>query len=72
MLLGSADGALVGLRPVSYQFPGHASTRPGRDWDANWLVIRGEVRHRRVGGSRLPTTPCGPSSASSNEATSAT
>ena len=50
MKLPSRDGAGVELRPVRYQFP---SIRPRvsprkaseeRDWDANWLIVRGDVR----------------------------
>ncbi|MDQ1476726.1 MAG: hypothetical protein QOE62_1955 [Actinomycetota bacterium] len=43
MKLESSDGALVTLRPERYQFGAGASTRD-RDWDANWLVVRGDVR----------------------------
>jgi hypothetical protein len=41
--LVSADGALVDLRLLRYQFPAGAGAGPG-DWDANWLVVGGEVR----------------------------
>jgi hypothetical protein len=41
-LLTSPDGASVELRINGYQFPGYqAITR--RDWDANWLDVRGDV-----------------------------
>ncbi|WP_203709010.1 WapI family immunity protein, partial [Cellulomonas marina] len=40
--LRSGDGATVRLRPTGYQF-GRGSGQPG-DWDANWLMVRGEVR----------------------------
>ena len=39
----SADGASVDLRPLRYEFPGIAGAGPG-DWDANWLVVGGDVR----------------------------
>jgi hypothetical protein len=37
-----SDGAQVELRPVRYQFPPVRDSWTG-DWDANWLVIRGDV-----------------------------
>ncbi len=40
--LTSTDGTVVELRPVRYQFPAAVGAGP-RDWDANWLVIRGDV-----------------------------
>lgn len=40
--LRSEDGARVALRPTDYQF-GHGSAPPD-DWDANWVLVRGEVR----------------------------
>ena len=43
MKLVSADGASVDLRVRRYQFPGIADAAP-RDWDANWLVVAGDVR----------------------------
>ena len=43
MKLTSTDGAVVELRPTGYQFPRHVPQ--GRDdWDANWLLIAGQVR----------------------------
>lgn len=42
MKLVSADGAAVDLRPLRYQFPGITGTGQ-YDWDANWLVIGGDV-----------------------------
>jgi hypothetical protein len=42
--LSSGDGASVGLRPLSYQFRCVPGTADGPDWDANWLVIRGDIR----------------------------
>ncbi len=43
MKLVSVDGASVDLRPLRYEFPGIAGAGHG-DWDANWLVVGGEVR----------------------------
>lgn len=43
MKLVSADGAEVALRPIRYESPSIRSTGQDWDWDANWLVIRGEV-----------------------------
>ncbi len=37
------QGATVSLLPVGYQYPALAA-RGEHDWDANWLVIGGEVR----------------------------
>ena len=42
MRLTSSDGASVALRPTGYQF-GRGSLVRG-DWDANWLLVHGEVR----------------------------
>lgn len=44
MELRSVDGAQVRLRPLRYQFSEVGGARSERDWDANWLVIRGDVR----------------------------
>lgn len=41
--LTSRDGAEVLLVPTRYQFERPASAGDGRDWDANWLVVHGEV-----------------------------
>jgi hypothetical protein len=41
--LASIDGSFLDLRIVGYQFPGTVGDGSGRGWDANWLVIRGEV-----------------------------
>ncbi len=49
----SSDGAVVELQPVSYQFSrppgtrgaeGSSTTGSYADWDANWLVICGDIR----------------------------
>lgn len=43
MKLVSADEAFVDLRPLRYQYPG--TTGLGQhDWDANWLMVAGDVR----------------------------
>lgn len=39
----SVDGAAVDLRLVAYQFPSTAGAGPD-DWDANWLVVAGDVQ----------------------------
>jgi len=44
MRLGSSDGARVELRLLRYEFPDRAAAGRGRDWDANWLVVRGDIR----------------------------
>lgn len=43
MRLTSIDGAEIELRPRGYQYPSVGGNGP-HDWDANWLVIRGDVR----------------------------
>lgn len=40
----SQDGASVEVRPVRYQYGANPQAPAGTDWDANWLVIRGEIR----------------------------
>lgn len=45
MILTSTYPGRVSLAPVAYQFPASRAVGPGRDWDANWLMIRGEVHH---------------------------
>jgi hypothetical protein len=57
MILTSMSPGRVSLVPVTYQFPAHRSVGPGRDWDANWLMIRGEVRHPD-GSTWTFTDPC--------------
>jgi hypothetical protein len=42
MKLVGADGAYVALDIVRYEFPSMSSSVDD-DWDANWLVIRGEA-----------------------------
>jgi len=44
--LDSADGAFVELRLLQYEFPARRPARQSggdEDWDANWLVVRGDV-----------------------------
>jgi hypothetical protein len=64
--LVSSSRALVELRPIGYQFSdagGTAAEGAGRtagpyaDWDANWLVIRGDVT-AADGRSWSFTDPC--------------
>lgn len=43
MRLTSTDGAEIELRPLGYQYPSINGSGP-HDWDANWLVIRGDIR----------------------------
>jgi hypothetical protein len=40
----SAYGAVVEIRPLRYQFPDRPGDGSGQDWDANWLVVRGDCR----------------------------
>lgn len=56
MNLGAGGGVVISLLPVRYQFPGMARVSP-QDWDANWLVVRGDVR---IEGGRVWsfTDPC--------------
>jgi hypothetical protein len=42
--LVSDDGACLDIRPVGYQFTTSPQAVIGTDWDANWLVIRADVR----------------------------
>jgi hypothetical protein len=61
----SGDGASVDLRPVAHQFSRQVHSwscrsadcaEPGADWDANWLMIRGDIR---TADGRLDLTdPC--------------
>lgn len=43
MNLTSVDGASIALRLVAYEFPATAAVGSD-DWDANWLVVAGDVR----------------------------
>lgn len=40
----SRDGASIELRPTAYEFSAIPQAAIGTDWDANWLLIRGEVK----------------------------
>ena len=54
MRLASDDGAVVELQPLRYEFG--PSPEP-RDWDANWLVVAGQVA-LPDGRSWAFTEPC--------------
>ncbi|MCM3921542.1 hypothetical protein ND748_07660 [Frankia sp. AiPs1] len=43
MRLGTDGGARIDLRIVDYQYPEIAGDGTGKDWDANWLVVAGDV-----------------------------
>jgi len=43
MRLGSADGPAVQLELLGYEFPAPARKVTERDWDANWLRVRGTM-----------------------------
>jgi hypothetical protein len=50
----SGDGASVEFRPVAYQFGDRPGGNAGgaeddADWDANWLMIRGDIRPAAAG-----------------------
>jgi hypothetical protein len=47
MLLSSMDGSSLRLSVERYQYPDIVGDGSGRNWDANWLVIRGEVTDAR-------------------------
>ncbi|MEW9265785.1 hypothetical protein AB1207_13590 [Kineococcus endophyticus] len=47
MQFTSTDGAAFELRPTGYEYP--ATNTPG-DWDANWLIVHGQV-HTAAGES---------------------
>lgn len=57
MILRSNDGTRVELRPLRYQYPELTGDGSGDDWDANWLIIRGDVRLQQ-GGSWSFEHPC--------------
>ena len=42
--LSSSDGASITLHPAAYQFEVTPATADEHDWDANWLMIHGDVR----------------------------
>lgn len=43
MRLESQDGTFVALQVTSYECAGRPVEDDGFDWDANWLMIRGDV-----------------------------
>lgn len=43
MRIGSVDGPAVQLEVLGYEFPAAARKVTERDWDANWLLIKGSV-----------------------------
>jgi hypothetical protein len=53
----SLDGTSIDLRPIRYQFGANPQALPGTDWDANWLIIQGEV-HTADGASWTFIDPC--------------
>ena len=44
MRIGSGDGPAVHLEVLGYQFAAPARKVTERDWDANWLLIKGSVK----------------------------
>lgn len=44
MKLVSKDGASITLHPAAYQFEVTPASGGERDWDANWLMIQGDIR----------------------------
>lgn len=57
MRLQSRDGASVELRPIRYRYGANPRATPGTDWDANWLIIQGEV-HTADGAGWSFIDPC--------------
>jgi hypothetical protein len=51
----SRDGASIDIRPIRYQFGASLQTTPGTNWDANWLVIRGEIQTSKAPAGRSST-----------------
>jgi hypothetical protein len=43
MKLVSADGSSLELAIDGYQFPANENAISGKDWDSNWLYVRGNV-----------------------------
>jgi hypothetical protein len=56
MRLAGGDGSTLALRPLRYQFPGAHTRDAGGQWDANWLVVAGEVS--TPDGAWSFTDPC--------------
>jgi len=40
----SSDGTSMDMRPIKHRYGANPQAAPGTDWDANFLVIRGEVQ----------------------------
>jgi hypothetical protein len=40
----SRDGTSIEIRPIDHEFGANPETQDGTDWDANWLVVRGDVK----------------------------
>jgi len=40
----AAQNASIALEILGYQFPDRTPSEPGFDWDANWLMIRGNIK----------------------------
>lgn len=57
MRLVSDDGASVSLHPAAYEFEAATAGRDQQDWDANWLIIHGEV-HTADGRQWAFAHPC--------------
>ncbi len=57
MRLLSSDGALLDLRPIAYQYGANPRAAVGTDWDANWLMVQGNVRTAE-GRDWTFTDPC--------------
>lgn len=55
--LQSRDGASLDLGLTGYQFDASARAPVGTDWDANWLLVRGEV-HTADGVEWTFLDPC--------------
>jgi hypothetical protein len=55
--LQSRDGASLELGPTGYQFGANPLAPVGTDWDANWLLVHGEV-HTADGAAWTFLDPC--------------
>ena len=56
MRIGSVDGPSVQLKVLGYEFPAPAHKATERDWDANWLLVKGTVT---IGDRRDGRSPMG-------------
>lgn len=56
MRLTSTDGSFVDLRIARYQFAKGSGSDIDKDWDANWLVVEGEILS--AAGAWRFTDPC--------------